>query len=146
MPRKVDILLERDKLLERYVCEEDVHGARAEISIAERGLLKRMWPLTVGQSPSILPSTTTKQNVSGWQAYLNTCPAWPADLAGNVGDNQGLDGFVPLIDSGISVYVWTTKKFMSTVLFTCKEFEVQRAVEFVKNYFVATNDIVWKEF
>lgn len=67
-------------------------------------------------------------------------------VTGDVGDNQGFDGFVPLIDSGISVYVWTAKKFVSTVLFTCKEFDADRAVEFVKCYFDTTNDIVWKEF
>jgi S-adenosylmethionine decarboxylase len=33
-------------------------------------------------------------------------------VTGDVGINQGFDGFVPLIDSGISVYVWTEKKFM----------------------------------
>lgn len=67
-------------------------------------------------------------------------------VTGDVGENQGFDGFVPLIDSGIAVYVWTAKKFMSTVLYTCKEFEVEQAVEFVRKYFDTTNDIVWKEF
>jgi S-adenosylmethionine decarboxylase len=67
-------------------------------------------------------------------------------VTGDVGDNQGFDGFVPLIDSGISVYVWTAKKFVSTVLFTCKEFDVERAVEFVRQYFDTMNNIVWKEF
>ena len=49
-------------------------------------------------------------------------------VTGDVGDNQGFDGFVPLIDSGISVYVWTSKKFISTILYTCKEFDVEQAV------------------
>jgi S-adenosylmethionine decarboxylase len=67
-------------------------------------------------------------------------------VTGDVGDNQGFDGFVPLVDSGIAVYVWTAKKFMSTVLYTCKEFDAEQAVEFVKRYFHTTDDIVWKEF
>ena len=67
-------------------------------------------------------------------------------MTGDVGDNQGFDGFVPLMDSGISVYVWTAKKFISTVLFTCKEYDVERAVDFVRHYFDTKNDIVWKEF
>jgi S-adenosylmethionine decarboxylase len=67
-------------------------------------------------------------------------------VTGDVGANQGFDGFVPLIDSGITVYVWTAKKFMSTVLYTCKEFDVVQAIEFVKKYFDTTNDIAWKEF
>jgi S-adenosylmethionine decarboxylase len=67
-------------------------------------------------------------------------------VTGDVGDNQGFDGFVPLVDSGIAVYVWTAKKFMSTVLYTCKEFEVERAVEFIEHYFNVTDEIVWKDF
>jgi S-adenosylmethionine decarboxylase len=67
-------------------------------------------------------------------------------VTGDVGGNQGFDGFVPLIDSGIAVYVWTEKKFMSTVLYTCKAFNVEQAVDFVKHYFNTTNDIVWREF
>jgi S-adenosylmethionine decarboxylase len=67
-------------------------------------------------------------------------------VTGDVGENQGFDGFVPLIDSGIAVYVWTEKKFVSTVLYTCKAFDVGRAVDFVKHYFNTTNNIVWREF
>jgi S-adenosylmethionine decarboxylase len=78
----------------------------------------------------------------GLQAYAEPI----VHVTGDVGENQGFDGFIPLIDSGIAVYVWTAKKFMSTVLYTCKEFEVVRAVEFVRTYFDATGELVWKEF
>lgn len=37
--------LEKEKLLERYVCEEDGRGARVQITTAGRKLLKRMWPV-----------------------------------------------------------------------------------------------------
>jgi DNA-binding MarR family transcriptional regulator len=37
--------LEKEKLLERYVCEEDGRGARVQITAAGRDLLKRMWPV-----------------------------------------------------------------------------------------------------
>ena len=67
-------------------------------------------------------------------------------MTGEAGKNQGYDGFIPLIDSGICVYVWTAKKFMSSVLYTCKEFNPKKAVEFVKEYFDTTERIVWKEF
>lgn len=36
--------LEKEKLVERYVCEEDGRGARVQITAAGRDLLKRMWP------------------------------------------------------------------------------------------------------
>jgi len=53
-------------------------------------------------------------------------------------ENQGFDAFVPLIDSGISLYVWTNEKFLSAVLYTCKEFSVPDAVEFTNSFFHTT--------
>jgi DNA-binding MarR family transcriptional regulator len=37
--------LEKEKLLERYVCEEDGRGARVQITTAGHELLRRMWPV-----------------------------------------------------------------------------------------------------
>src|SRR3989338_4296662 len=34
-------------------------------------------------------------------------------------ENQGYDGFIPLIDSGIYIGVWANKKFISCVVYTC---------------------------
>src|SRR4030095_14901251 len=44
---------------------------------------------------------------------------------GGVGkaENQGFDAFVPLIDSGIYISVWLNRRFLSIVLYTCKDFE-----------------------
>ncbi len=58
---------------------------------------------------------------------------------GGVGkeENAGFDAFIPLIDSGISLYVWTQKRFFATVLFTCKGFEVEHALKFTRNFFGA---------
>ena len=52
-------------------------------------------------------------------------------------ENQGFDAFIPLIDSGISLYVWTQKRFFATVLFTCKSFDVNEALRFTRDFFVA---------
>jgi len=49
--------------------------------------------------------------------------------------NQGYDAFVPLIDSGISLYVWSSKRFLSCVIYTCKEFDDQKALEFTQEFF-----------
>jgi len=35
---------------------------------------------------------------------------------------------------------------MSTILYTCKKFDVEKAIEFIKTYFNTTEEIVWKEF
>ncbi len=50
-------------------------------------------------------------------------------------ENQGYDAFVPLIDSGISLYVWSNKKFFSCVIFTCKDFDEKKAVNHTKKFF-----------
>lgn len=49
--------------------------------------------------------------------------------------NEGYDGFVPLIDSGIYLAVWTGPRFLSTVLYTCADFDEDRAVASVRDFF-----------
>jgi len=50
-------------------------------------------------------------------------------------ENEGYDAFVPLIDSGISLYVWSRPRFLSVVMFTCKKFEAEQAVAITKEFF-----------
>ena len=50
-------------------------------------------------------------------------------------ENQGYDGFVALIDSGISIYVWENAKFLSVVIYTCKAFDTDRATKFTRDFF-----------
>lgn len=52
-------------------------------------------------------------------------------------ENQGFDAFLPLVDSGISLYVWTSRRFFAVVLFTCKRFEVDEALAFTREFFRA---------
>lgn len=49
--------------------------------------------------------------------------------------NQDYDAFVPLIDSGISVYVWSNAQFFSGIFYTCKDFDSEIAVEVTKKVF-----------
>ena len=51
--------------------------------------------------------------------------------------NQGFDAFIPLIDSGIALYVWGNARFFSTVIYTCKRFDTKKAVGVVKGFFKA---------
>ena len=60
-------------------------------------------------------------------------------------ENQGYDAFVPLIDSGISLYIWTKKKFLSCVLYTCKDFSTPIAIEFTRSFF-KTTELEFEEF
>ena len=50
-------------------------------------------------------------------------------------ENQGFDAFLPLIDSGISLYVWTAARFVAVVLFTCKAFDESAAVAYTADCF-----------
>lgn len=50
--------------------------------------------------------------------------------------NQGYEAFVPLIDSGIALYTWNSSHFMSVIVFTCKEFSTESAVDFTTSFFL----------
>jgi S-adenosylmethionine decarboxylase len=60
--------------------------------------------------------------------------------------NQGFDAFIPLIDSGISLYVWTNATFFSTIIYTCKPFDVEAAVQFTKGFFQVKGDFCHSSF
>lgn len=49
--------------------------------------------------------------------------------------NRGFDAFVPLIDSGIALYIWGNAKFFSTLIYSCKKFDLKKAVKFSKEFF-----------
>jgi hypothetical protein len=53
--------------------------------------------------------------------------------------NEGFDGFVPLIDSGIYVAAWVNPKFMSTIIYTCGPFDEDKAVTLVCDYYQLTD-------
>ena len=61
-------------------------------------------------------------------------------------ENAGYDAFMPLIDSGISAYVWTQAKFFSILIYTCKGFDEPAAIEFTKQYFKTSEEIVNTSF
>jgi hypothetical protein len=52
--------------------------------------------------------------------------------------NQGYDAFVPLIDSGIYVCVWSARAFVSVILYTCAEFDDAQAIETSRGFFELT--------
>lgn len=60
-------------------------------------------------------------------------------------ENQGYDAFIPLIDSGISIYIWTNSQFLSVVLYTCKQFSIEDALIFTKEFF-STTELEHTEF
>jgi len=59
--------------------------------------------------------------------------------------NQGFDGFIPLIDSGIYIGVWANKKFLSLIIYTCKDFKEKKAVDKTSEFF-KFNEFEYKVF
>ncbi|OIO64647.1 hypothetical protein AUJ68_05500 [Candidatus Woesearchaeota archaeon CG1_02_57_44] len=53
-------------------------------------------------------------------------------------ENQGYDAFVPLIDSGISLYIWSNARFLSLIIYTCKAFDEKKAIVVTKEFFRMT--------
>jgi S-adenosylmethionine decarboxylase len=60
-------------------------------------------------------------------------------------ENQGYDAFQPLIDSGISLYVWTARRFLAAVIFTCKSFDADAARQATVDHF-AMSRVVTQPF
>jgi hypothetical protein len=61
-------------------------------------------------------------------------------------ENQGFDAFVPLIDSGISAYVWSAAKLLSVLVYSCKRFEPNKAIEFTERYWQVDGEVESREF
>lgn len=61
-------------------------------------------------------------------------------------ENQGYDAFIPLIDSGISLYVWSNERFLSLIIYTCKHFDEAKAVKFTREFFQLKENLIWKLF
>ena len=53
-------------------------------------------------------------------------------------ESAGFDAFIPLIDLGISLYVWSAAKFFTSVLFTYKSFDTDKALSYTAESFRAT--------
>lgn len=52
--------------------------------------------------------------------------------------NEGYDGFIPLVDSGIYIGAWLKPRFVSTILYTCAPFDEEAAVRLVRDFFGLT--------
>lgn len=52
--------------------------------------------------------------------------------------NEGFDGFVPLVDSGIYIAVWVNPRFLSTIIYTCGALDADQAIRCVRESFGLT--------
>jgi hypothetical protein len=65
-----------------------------------------------------------------FSAYAEPIIFSPAGKGKNI--NQGYDAFIPLIDSGIALYIWTNARFFSVVIYTCTSFDAFDADEAIR--------------
>lgn len=72
----------------------------------------------------------------GLRIYADPVVYSPAGQGREV--NQGYDGFVALVDSGIAAYVWENVKFASVLVYSCKPFDEEKAIAFTRRFFEAT--------
>jgi S-adenosylmethionine/arginine decarboxylase-like enzyme len=50
-------------------------------------------------------------------------------------ENQGIEAFIPLIESGVALYTWQSSRFISLIIYTCKAFDADRALSIVEDFF-----------
>ena len=55
----------------------------------------------------------------------------PEEFAGK----EGLSGWVPLVESGISIHTLTANRFISLDVYSCKEFSREDVTEFTRQFF-----------
>ena len=60
-------------------------------------------------------------------------------------ENQGIEAFLPLIESGVALYTWQSSKFLSVIIYTCKAFDEDAALDIVRDFF-RLSQMVYKSF
>lgn len=53
-------------------------------------------------------------------------------------ENQGIEAFIPLIESGIALYSWESSRFLSLIIYTCKPYDDATAKEITRTFFGLT--------
>jgi S-adenosylmethionine decarboxylase len=50
-------------------------------------------------------------------------------------ENQGIEAFIPLIESGVALYTWQSSRFISLIIYTCKAFDEDKALAIAVDFF-----------
>jgi S-adenosylmethionine/arginine decarboxylase-like enzyme len=75
----------------------------------------------------------------GLRAYAAPVIFSPGDAAR--ADNQGFDAFLPLADSGISLYYWAGARFVSVLVYSCARFDEAAAIDYLRRAFAIDGEI-----
>ncbi len=54
---------------------------------------------------------------------------------GDKPEDWGISGFVIIAESHISIHTFPEKEYFSLDIFSCKDFDIDKAIEIIKNYF-----------
>ena len=138
-------------LLRRLKTLRDEDGARCAIhdNIAPEIVRQRL--LVEGHFTAAVDAHAVRAYLLDVAALLDLRtygePVVHAPAAGDGRDeNAGFDAFVPLIDSGIALYVWTGPRFLSAVFYTCKRFDAAAAAAFTRDRFAMTGEMTARPF
>jgi S-adenosylmethionine decarboxylase len=58
--------------------------------------------------------------------------------------HEGLGGFMAWVESGVTLYTWSIYKFFTLDVYSCKDFNVEETVAFIKKYLKASQ-LVYEE-
>lgn len=58
--------------------------------------------------------------------------------------HRGLGGFMAWVESGVTLYTWSIYKFFTLDIYSCKDFDVGKTVNFIKKHLEASQ-IVYEE-
>jgi S-adenosylmethionine decarboxylase len=58
-------------------------------------------------------------------------------------ENQGIEAFIPLIESGIALYTWEPSKFLSLIIYTCKPYDDNTTLA-ITNVFFRLSEMEYK--
>lgn len=50
-------------------------------------------------------------------------------------ENQGIEAFIPLIESGVALYTWESSRFLSLIIYTCKAYDNDTAISITQDFF-----------
>ncbi len=62
-------------------------------------------------------------------------PPYVFKYSGRVPEDWGISGFVLIAESHISIHTFPEKLYLSLDIFSCKPFDTQAAIEYIKNLF-----------
>lgn len=110
----------------------------------QRFLIEGFWTITVDEA-TVRSCLLNLAKALSLRTYGDPIVFSPASGMGKQ-ENSGFDAFVPLIDSGIAGYFWTSRRFFSIVIYSCKGFEEKQALDFLKEFLHVEGEMVSHKF